>query len=58
MADMCIPVSSTDYSRSSTSPLNCSSPSDDSVQSAGAMWITQLRRFRPFALELAAVDYP
>jgi len=46
------------HSRSSTSPLSCSSRSHDFAQSAGAMWITQLRRFRPFALELAAVDYP
>ena len=35
------------YSQSSTSPPNCSSLSDDSVQSSGAMWITQLRHFRP-----------
>ena len=45
------------HRRSATSPLSCSSRSYDSAQSAGAIGIKQLRHFRFFALELAAVDY-
>ena len=29
---------------------------DNSTQSIGAIWITQLRHFRPFDLELVATD--
>ena len=41
---------------SSTSPFCRPSRSDNSMQSIGAIWITQLRHFRPFNLELVATD--
>ena len=44
------------YNWSSTSPFCHPSQSDNSTQSIGAIWITQLRRFRPFDLELVATD--
>ena len=42
------------YNWSSASPFCRPSRSDNSTQSIGAIWITQLRRFRPFGLELVA----
>ena len=44
------------YNWSSTSPFCRPSQSDNSTQSIGAIWITQLRHFRPFNLELVATD--
>ena len=44
------------YNWSSTSPFCRPSRSDNSTQSIGAIWIMQLRRFRPFGLELVATD--
>jgi len=42
----------------STSPFCCPSSSDNYTQSTGAIWITQLRQFRPFDLELTATNCP
>ena len=44
------------YNWSSTSPFCRPSRSDNSTQSIGVIWITQLRHFRPFDLELVATD--
>ena len=44
------------WSSTHSTRLYCPSRSDNPTQSIGATWITQLRHFRPFDLELVATD--